>query len=135
MVDTILAGFHGYIVELLPGAIYVTLIRIINNVISFAIVTALFALIFNKIPNVKVAWRDAWIGAFFTAVLFIIGKLLIGLYVSNSRIVTAFGAAGSVIVVLFWFYYSAQILFLGAEFTYIYAKKRRKGTSSQAATG
>jgi membrane protein len=125
MIDTLLVGFHNYITELLPGAVYITLIRIINHLISFAIVTALFAVIYKTIPTASVVWHDAWAGALFTAVLFIIGKLLINLYLSNSWIVTAFGAAGSVIVILFWFYYSAQILFLGAEFTYVYSQRRR----------
>src|SRR5262245_33082783 len=84
---------------------------------SFAVVTLLFAMMFKILPDVKIAWNDVWIGAAATSVLFTIGKLLIGVYLAKGGVGTAYGAAGSVVVMIVWVYYSAQILFLGAEFT------------------
>ncbi len=88
---------------------------------SFVLVAALFALIYKLMPRVGVDWKDVWIGAAFTAVLFTLGKSLIGLYVARSGVVSGFGAAGSLVVVLVWVYYSAQIFLFGAEFTWVYA--------------
>ena len=81
----------------------------------------MFALIYKTMPRVRVHWKDVWIGAVFTAVLFMVGKTLIGLYIGTSGVVTGFGAAGSLVVVLVWVYYSAQIFLIGAEFTWVYA--------------
>jgi membrane protein len=92
-----------------------------NLLVSFALITVLFALIYKVMPRAKVEWRDVWIGAAVTSLLFSIGKLLIGLYIGKSAVASGFGAAGSLIVVLIWVYYSAQIFLLGAEFTWIYA--------------
>ena len=82
----------------------------------------MFALIYKVMPRVKVRWHDVWLGAFTTAVLFTIGKFLIGLYIGKSGIASGFGAAGSLAIVFVWVYYSAQIFLLGAEFTWVYAK-------------
>jgi membrane protein len=82
----------------------------------------LFALIFKVLPDVKIRWRDVWIGAAATALLFTIGKFLIGLYLGKSTVASSYGAAGSVVVLVIWVYYSAQILFFGAEFTQVYAR-------------
>lgn len=95
-----------------------------NFVISFGVITFLFAMIFKVLPDVRLAWRDVWVGAALTSLLFTIGKLLIGLYLGRSSTASAFGAAGSLVVLLIWIYYSAQILFFGAEFTRAYAAKR-----------
>ncbi len=95
-------------------------LRAINFLLSFALVTALFATIYKVLPAVSIAWRDVIVGAVVTAVLFSVGKFLIGTYIGNSGITSAYGAAGSVILVLVWVYYSAQIFLLGAEFTRIY---------------
>jgi membrane protein len=105
----------------LPGG--ETLWQVINFVVSFAIITVLFALIFKIVPDVEIAWHDVWIGAAATALLFVIGKILIGLYLGHSSVGSAYGAAGTLLVILVWIYYSAQILFLGAEFTQVYANK------------
>ncbi len=91
--------------------------------VSLVITTFLFALIFKVLPDAKIRWRDVLTGAFFTAVLFAIGKYLIGLYIGNSNIATTYGAAGSIAVLLIWTYYSSQVLFLGAEFTFVWAKR------------
>jgi membrane protein len=96
------------------------LLEALNIVLSFVAVTALFAMIYKILPRVRLAWRDVWIGAAVTAVLFTVGKFLIGLYLGKSGVTSGFGAAGSVVVLLVWVYYSAQIFLLGAEFTAVY---------------
>jgi membrane protein len=96
-------------------------LQAVNFVFSFGLVTLLFAMIYKILPAVRIAWRDVVIGAVFTALLFSIGKWLIGLYLGNSAVASSYGAAGSVILVLIWVYYSAQIFLLGAEFTKVYA--------------
>ncbi len=88
---------------------------------GFFLVTLMFALIYKVMPRVRVQWRDVWIGAMFTAILFMVGKWLIGVYIGRSGVVSGFGAAGSLVVVLVWVYYSAQIFLIGAEFTWVYA--------------
>jgi membrane protein len=96
-------------------------------VISLAVVTGLFAMIFKILPNVRMRWRDVWLGAVTTSLLFTLGKLFIGYYLATSSIASSFGAAGSVVIVLAWFYYSACILFFGAEITKGYARKFGSG--------
>jgi membrane protein len=106
----------------------------LNFVVSFAVVTALFAMIYKILPRVRIGWRDVWVGAAVTALLFALGKSLIGLYLGRSGATSGFGAAGSLILVIVWTYYSAQVFLLGAEFTHVYAHAR--GTrSADAATG
>jgi len=95
----------------------------IHFVVSLGVITVLFAMIFKVLPDVKIAWRDVWIGAFITALLFNLGKLLFGLYLGRSRVISGFGAAGSLVIVLLWVYFSAQILFFGAKFTQIYSNR------------
>lgn len=97
--------------------------QIVNIVLSIGVVTLLFAMIFKYLPDVKVTWRDVTTGALITAVLFTLGKFLIGLYLGNSSFGSTYGAAGSVVILLAWIYYSAQILFFGAEFTQVYARR------------
>ncbi len=93
----------------------------LSSLISFSVIACLFAIIYKMLPNVVLAWRDVWTGALVTAALFSLGKYAIGLYLGNSAVASGFGAAGSVIALLLWVYYSAQIFFLGAEFTRQYA--------------
>ena len=95
----------------------------LNFSVSFALITVMFAMIYKWIPRVRVAWRDVWTGAALTALLFTLGKGLIGLYIGRSGVASPFGAAGSLVVVLLWLYYSAQIFLLGAEFTWVYAHR------------
>jgi membrane protein len=85
------------------------------------LLTAVFAMIYKTMPRASIAWRDVWVGAAVTSVLFITGKALIGMYIGGSGITTLFGAAASLIVVLLWVYYSAQIFLFGAEFTWVYS--------------
>ena len=94
----------------------------INIAVSLSIETVLFAMIFKLMPSTPIAWRDVGVGAFVTAVLFEAGKLLIGLYLGKSGITESFQAAGSLVVLLAWVYYAAQIFLLGAEFTKVYAR-------------
>jgi membrane protein len=95
--------------------------QIVNLALSIAVITVLFALMFKFLPDAEIAWHDAWIGAFVTSLLFSLGKAAIGIYLGNSAIASAFGAAGSLVLLLLWMYYSAQILFFGAELTQVYA--------------
>jgi len=93
----------------------------ISSLISFCVIACMFAVIYKTLPDAPLSWRDGWIGAVFTAGLFSLGKYAIGLYLGNSAVASSFGAAGSLIALLLWVYYSAQIFFLGAEFTRHYA--------------
>jgi len=99
-----------------------TLAQIVNLLVGFGLTTLVFAMIYKLMPRVKVEWHDVWLGALVTSLLFTIGKFLIGLYIGKSGVASGFGAAGSLIVVFIWVYYSAQIFLLGAEFTWVYAK-------------
>ncbi|PLC07437.1 hypothetical protein CY658_10815 [Variovorax sp. RO1] len=101
---------------------WATLAQVVNFVFSFAMVTVIFAMIYKIMPRAKVQWRDVWVGAAVTALLFTVGKHLIGLYIGKSSVASGYGAAGSLVVVLVWVYYSAQIFLLGAEFTWVYAR-------------
>jgi membrane protein len=100
---------------------WVSLATAVNALSSFIVVAVLFAFIYKIMPRAQIWWSDVWVGALATAVLFTIGKSLIGLYIGRSGIVSGFGAAGSLVVVLLWVYYSAQIFLIGAEFTWVYA--------------
>jgi len=107
-------------------------LQLVNVLVSFAVITALFALIYKVLPNVPISWSDVWMGAAVTSLLFALGKFLIGLYIGKSAISSSFGAAGAFVVLIVWIYYSAQIFLLGAEFTYVYARlygSQRRGTA------
>jgi len=114
-----LAAFGTWYGAWFPG--WVITLQIVNQLVSLAFVTVLFALMYRILPSVRVTWRDVWRGAFVTGVLFTIGKFLIGLYLGKAGITSGFGAAGSLVVLLVWVFYSAQIFLLGAEFTWVYA--------------
>ncbi|MGH7231786.1 MAG: YihY/virulence factor BrkB family protein [Nitrospiraceae bacterium] len=114
-----LAAFGQVFSASVPGPDFVG--KTISSLMSFAVITLLFAMIFKLLPKAKVAWSDVWTGAFVTAVLFTIGKLLIVLYLGRSDIVSLYGAAGSLVMIMLWAYYSSQILLFGAEFTAVYA--------------
>jgi membrane protein len=113
-----IAAFFG---NRIPGIPW--LWELLNTVVSFGVFTLMFALIYKVLPDAKVQWRDVWVGSLLTALLFTIGKFAIGLYLGRGAIGSAYGAAGSLVVLLLWIYYSAQILFFGAEFTKVYAKR------------
>jgi membrane protein len=118
-----LSAGNEYFKHLLPGANWFW--QIVDGGVSFAIVVLLFASIFKAVPDVRIDWNDVWVGALLTSILFTGGKSAIGLYLGRSSLGSAFGAAGSILVILAWVYYSSQILFFGAEFTKIYAKQHR----------
>jgi len=99
----------------------------LDLVVSLLFATALFAMIYKILPDVKIEWRDVWVGAGLTSILFSIGKILIGLYLGSSGITSPYGAAGSLITILLWVYYSSLIFFLGAEFTEVYARDYGSG--------
>lgn len=116
-----LAAFSKYVSGLVPGLDLLWMIT--NFLVAFAVITVLFAMIFKVLPDVKLAWRDVWIGAAFTALLFTGGKFLLGIYLGRSTAVSAYGTAGSLVLILLWVYYSAQILFFGAELTQVEANR------------
>jgi membrane protein len=112
------------------------LAHVLDLFASFALMTVLFALIYKIVPSVHIQWRDVWFGAAVTSMLFAIGKVLIGLYLGRSGVTSGFGAAGSLVLLMVWVYYSAQIFLIGAEFTWVYAHEygsRRGGSTPQAA--
>jgi membrane protein len=119
LVSAALAAFGKWWGPLLGD--WETLAQILNMAVSFGLFTTAFAMIYKFMPRVKIEWHDVWIGAAATALLFTVGKFLIGLYIGKSAVASGFGAAGSVIVVLLWVYYSALIFLFGAEFTWVYA--------------
>lgn len=119
VVSAALAALNKYFSGMVPGGS--TFWSVVNALVSLGVIALLFAMIFKVLPDVKIAWSDVWVGAVITAVLFTAGKFLLGLYLGRSTIASAYGAAGSVIIILVWVYYSAQILFFGAEFTQVYA--------------
>jgi membrane protein len=125
----------GWMRGIFPGA--ELLLQILNSILSLGVAVVLFAMIFKLMPQATVGWRDVWVGAIVTAVLFEIGKALIGLYIGKSSVTSSFAAAGSLVVLLLWVYYSAQIFLLGAEFTWVYAHDHgtlaRKGNAAEAA--
>jgi len=110
--------------DVLFGGFGETVAQVLNFVLTFAVISLLFAAIFKVLPDAKVEWRDVWVGAIATALFFVIGKLLIGLYIGQSNPGSAFGAAGALAVLLVWIYYAAIILLLGAEFTQAWMKSR-----------
>jgi membrane protein len=114
-----LAAVGRYLGNALPGG--EALWQLVNLVFSLATTALLFGLIFKIVPDIEIAWKDVWIGASVTSVLFTLGKFLIGFYLGKASVSSAYGAAGSLVVLVIWVYYSAQILLLGAEFTQAYA--------------
>lgn len=125
ILSAVLAGVGKYISGVLPMSSAV--LQVVNFAISFGVTTFLFALIYKVLPDATVRWRDVWVGAAVTALLFSLGRFLIGLYLGRSSVSSAYGAAGSLVVLLLWVYYSSQILFLGAEFTQVWANKFGQG--------
>ena len=125
VISAVISGLQHYMNNWLPGVPWVW--QTANVVTSFFVVAALFAMIYKFLPDVVISWKDVWIGAAVTALLFSTGKYLIGIYLGRTATTSAFGAAGSLVVLLFWVYYSALISFLGAEFTQVYARRYGPG--------
>jgi membrane protein len=127
VISAALTGMSGRLGNILPSGISGPLLEVFNSLISFAVIAALFAALFKVMPDAKIQWRSVWVGAVFTAVLFVIGKFLIGFYLGKSNPGQAYGAAGSLAVLLLWVYYSSLILLFGAEFTETWAERRGVG--------
>jgi membrane protein len=121
LVSAALAALGKFLGSYMPG--YAVLGQALNVLLSLAVITLLFAMIYKVLPDVELAWRDVWVGGLVTAGLFSIGKLVIGLYLGTSSTTSTYGAAASVIVLLLWVYYSSQIVLLGAEFTRAYVDR------------
>lgn len=118
VVSAALATLSAFVADYTPS--FMT--HVLNHTVSFVVTTFMFAMVFKILPDVKIRWRDVWVGAAITAILFSLGKYLIGLYLGQSALSSAYGAAGSLIVLLVWIYYSTQIFFFGAEFTQVYSR-------------
>jgi membrane protein len=131
LVTTALSATGKYIAPYLPEGI----LQAVSFIVSFGVITLLFAMMFKWLPDARIAWGDVWAGAVATAALFEIGKFLIGFYIGKQGLESTYGAAASIVIVLIWVYYSAQIVLLGAEFTNVYARAhgslRRHGSNRQ----
>jgi len=126
--SAVVSGLSGKLEQWVPySSVW---LQLANHAASLVVTTLLFAMIYKVLPAVRPAWKDVWVGALATAVLFNLGKYLIGLYLGNASVGSTFGAAGSFVVLLFWIYYSAQIVLFGAEFTQVYATKYGAGLAS-----
>jgi len=123
--ESVLRGFSHWVQSVMPGGIVVALV--VYWIFDLAMVILLFAIIFKYLPDAEIQWRDVWIGATITAILFAIGKWALGLYLGSGSAASAYGAASSLITLLLWVYYSAQILLFGAEFTQVYACEAGRG--------
>src|SRR5512133_1960694 len=119
--ESLLKAFSHYVQSVLPGGLVVAMS--VYLIFDFAVIVLLFAMIFKFLPDAKIQWRDVWIGAVMTAILFGIGKWLLGLYLGSGAAGSAYGPASSLITLLLWIYYSSQILLFGAEFTQVYADR------------
>jgi len=107
------------------------LLATVELVGSFALITVLFAALFKLLPDAEIRWSDVWVGAAVTSLLFVVGKAAIGLYLGNSGVASVYGAASSLVVILVWVYYTSQILFLGAEFTQVFARRRGRAVGAK----
>jgi membrane protein len=125
ILESVLKGFSHWVQSLLPGGIVIALG--VYLLFDLAVVILLFAFIFKFLPDAKIQWRDVWIGATMTAILFAVGKWALGLYLGSGSAGSVYGAASSLITLLLWVYYSSQILLFGAEFTQVYAAHAGRG--------
>jgi membrane protein len=112
------------------------ILQVVSTLVSFAVVTVLFAMMFKWLPDVSIGWRDVWLGAFLTALFFEAGKAAIGFYIGKQGLESTYGAAASIVVVLVWVYYNSQLILMGAEISHAYAKHggslKQRGTQSVA---
>jgi membrane protein len=122
VVSAALAAWSDYLAGLVSG--FDLILWTVNIIVSFSVITALFAMVFKILPDVPIAWRDVWSGAIVTALLFTFGKFIIGAYIGNSSITSTHGAAAALVIVLLWVYYTSQILLFGAELAHAYTEHR-----------
>jgi membrane protein len=127
VISTALTGLGGRLGSFLPSGVSGPVLEVLNSVISLAVITLLFAALFKVMPDAKISWGNVWVGAVVTALMFVLGKFLIGFYLGKSNPGQAYGAAGSLAVLLLWVYYSSLILLFGAEFTETWAEHRGRG--------
>ena len=130
-VNALIAYLSTYVVQALPFPGAGVLFTLLNWIVSIALITLLFALMFKYLPDAEIEWRDVWTGALVTAVLFVVGQSLIALYLGKAGVASAYGAAGSLLVILLWIYYSSMILLFGAEFTRVYAERHGSRIGSE----
>jgi membrane protein len=123
VINAVLSSFSDYLSSLISTDL-VNVFMVLNHLITFGVITSLFAVILKVLPDARILWRDVYVGAVVTALLFMLGKLLIGFYLSKNATISAYGAASSIIVLLLWVYYSSIILYFGAEFTQVYVRMR-----------
>jgi membrane protein len=131
VLSAVLSAFGDALGRMLPAALSGVALQAINFAISLAVITLLFALMYRFVPDAELAWKDVWIGGLVTAVLFTAGKFALGIWLGRSEPGGAFGAAGALALLLVWIYYSAAIVFMGAEFTQAYASERGAGVAPQ----
>jgi membrane protein len=121
VISTVLSGVGRIVTDALPGGAF--LWQGVNLAVSLGVITVLFAIIFKVVPDIEIRWRDVFVGSFVTAALFSAGKYVLGLYLGTSSVASSYGAAGSVVALVVWVYYSSQLVFLGAEFTQVFARR------------
>ncbi len=129
VLSAVLSAVSGYLGTFVPGGLAFG--QALNATVSLVVITVLFAMIYKILPDTPVAWRDVWLGALVTSFLFTLGKFAIGFYLAKASVASSYGAAGSVVILLLWVYYSSLILYLGAEFTHVYSMRygsRRSAT-------
>lgn len=131
VLSALLTQAGGFVASLLPGGLGEAALWIIDLALSLAVITALFATMFKVLPDAEIGWSDVWHGALATAALFVLGKFLLGFYIGTTDPGSAFGAAGSLAIILVWIYYSSMIFFLGAEFTQVWAVRRGSGITPE----
>lgn len=125
VLNALAAGVGKYMGALLP--VPEIALQAVNMAVGFSVITMMFAMIYKLLPEARIAWRDVWTGAMATALMFVFGNLVLGLYIGKSSVASIYGAAGSLIAIMIWTFYCAQILFFGAELTHSYAEARLKG--------
>lgn len=130
-ISAALTAFGSALESFMPEGLSGPVIHGLNLALSFGVISTLFSALFKVVPDAAVAWRDVWVGAFVTAALFVAGKFLIGLYLGKSNPGEAYGAAGSLALLLLWVYYSSIILLFGAEFTQVWAEQRGRGIAPE----
>lgn len=121
ILGTVLSGLEAYSLRLFPAA--EVILRIISLTVSFVVTVVVFAMLYRFLPDIKLHWRDVWVGALMTAILFTVGRFLLGLYLANSGTANAYGAAGSFVLIMLWINYSSQIVLFGAEFTQVFSRR------------
>jgi membrane protein len=126
-VSAAVSAFGDRIGQMLPGDVSATMLQAVTSLVSLGVIAVLFAIIFKVMPDARIPWRDVAMGAVVTAVLFALGKFVLGEYIARSDPGEVFGAAGSLAVILVWIYYSAMIVLFGAEFTQVWAVERGRG--------